>query len=37
MVDQDVYRVLPSMVIGTVDKFAQIARKPETVPPKLKP
>lgn len=29
-VDGDVYRVLPSMVIGTVDKFAQIARKPET-------
>lgn len=29
-VDGDVYRVLPSMVIGTVDKFAQIARKPDT-------
>ena len=27
-VDQDVYREAPSLLIGTVDKFAQIARKP---------
>jgi hypothetical protein len=29
-VDEDVYRELPSLLIGTIDKFAQIARKPET-------
>ena len=29
-VDGDVYRVLPSLLLGTVDKFAQIARKQET-------
>lgn len=27
-VDEDVYREAPSLLIGTVDKFAQIARKP---------
>ena len=29
-VDQDIYRVLPTLLVGTVDKFAQIVRKPET-------
>jgi superfamily II DNA or RNA helicase len=29
-VDEDIYSRLPSLVIGTVDKFAQIVRKPET-------
>lgn len=29
-VDEDVYRELPSLLLGTADKFAQIARKPET-------
>jgi hypothetical protein len=29
-VDTDVYRELPSLVIGTVDKFTQIVRKPES-------
>lgn len=29
-VDEDVYRELPSLLIGTGDKFAQIVRKPET-------
>lgn len=29
-VDEDVYRELPSLLIGTADKFAQIVRKPET-------
>ncbi|MBP6018962.1 MAG: hypothetical protein KA735_05680 [Burkholderiaceae bacterium] len=29
-VDEDVYIVRPTMLIGTVDKFAQIVRKPET-------
>ncbi|MEP1612061.1 MAG: DNA helicase [Roseobacter sp.] len=29
-VDEDVYRELPSLLIGTADKFAQIVNKPET-------
>lgn len=29
-VDEDVYRERPSLVIGTIDKFAQITRKVET-------
>lgn len=29
-VDEDVYRVRPSLVIGTADKFAQVARNPNT-------
>jgi len=29
-VDEDVYRELPSLIIGTVDKYAQIARRPES-------
>jgi len=29
-VDEDVYRVRPTLLIGTVDKFAQIVRRPET-------
>jgi ATP-dependent helicase YprA (DUF1998 family) len=29
-VDEDVYREIPSLLIGTADKFAQIVRKPET-------
>lgn len=29
-VDEDIYRELPSLLIGTIDKFAQIVRKPET-------
>ena len=29
-VDEDVYRELPSLVIGTGDKFAQIVRNPQT-------
>jgi len=29
-VDEEVYRARPTLVIGTVDKFAQIVRKPET-------
>lgn len=29
-IDEEVYRNRPSLLIGTVDKFAQIVRKPET-------
>lgn len=29
-VDQDVYRELPSLLVGTADKFVQIVSKPET-------
>ena len=29
-IDEEVYRHVPSLLIGTVDKFAQIVRKPET-------
>lgn len=29
-VDTDIYRECPSLVIGTIDKFAQIVRKPDT-------
>ncbi len=29
-IDEEVYRHMPSLVIGTVDKFAQIVRKPDT-------
>jgi len=29
-VDEDIYDKLPSLLIGTIDKFAQIVRKPET-------
>lgn len=29
-IDEEIYRKSPSLVIGTVDKFAQIVRKPET-------
>jgi hypothetical protein len=29
-VDEDVYRERPTLLVGTVDKFAQIVRKPET-------
>lgn len=29
-VDEDVYQELPSLLIGTIDKFAQIARNPRT-------
>ena len=29
-VDDDVYRARPTLVVGTVDKFAQIVRNPET-------
>lgn len=29
-VDEDIYHELPSLLIGTADKFAQIVRKPET-------
>jgi len=29
-VDEDVYRVRPTLIVGTVDKFAQIVRREET-------
>ena len=29
-IDEEIYRHTPSLLIGTVDKFAQIVRKPET-------
>src|SRR5262245_37313824 len=29
-IDEEIYRQAPSLLIGTVDKFAQIVRKPET-------
>jgi hypothetical protein len=29
-VDEDVYRVRPTLIVGTVDKFAQIVRRAET-------
>lgn len=29
-VDDDIYRSRPTLVIGTIDKFAQIVRRPET-------
>ena len=29
-VDEDIYEQLPTMLLGTVDKFAQIVRKPES-------
>ena len=29
-IDQDIYEQRPSLLIGTIDKFAQIVRKPET-------
>lgn len=29
-VDSDIYRERPSLIIGTIDKFAQLARKPDT-------
>jgi ATP-dependent helicase YprA (DUF1998 family) len=29
-IDEEIYRHMPSLLIGTVDKFAQIVRKPET-------
>ncbi|WP_067453779.1 DISARM system helicase DrmA [Actinomadura macra] len=31
VVDEEIYRLLPSLIIGTVDKFAQLAWKGETV------
>ena len=29
-VDEDIYAIRPTLLIGTIDKFAQIVRKPET-------
>lgn len=29
-IDEDIYREKPSLVVATIDKFAQITRKPET-------